>query len=71
MKICSTALVNKEILIKAILIHFYSLKLIKSKRLKIPSVIKDVKHLNLSHIAGENKKLYNHFGKQFHSFFLS
>ena len=40
------------------------------KRLKIPSDSKDVKHLNLSPTADENKKQYNHFGKQFDSFLL-
>ena len=35
----------------------------KKKQLAIPHSMKDVEHLELLDIAGDNAKLYNQFGK--------
>ena len=41
--------------------HFRRVK--KKKKLAIPHSMKDVEHLELLDIAGDNAKLYNQFGK--------
>lgn len=44
----------------------HSLKwLKKKKKLKIPTVVKNVKHLEFTHMADGNTKWDSHFGKHF------
>ena len=67
MKRSSTFLVNRKMKIKTTMrYHYTSTKM--AKILTIPSVGKNMKQVDFSHISGRSIKLYGHFGKKFGCF---
>lgn len=68
-KICSMALVSREMQIKTMIIHYYIPT--ELAKLKILINISDVEYVELSHTAIGNIKLYSHFGKKVDCFLQS
>lgn len=59
----------RELQIKNTTIYYYtSTRMIKFKRLIIPSVSKNMKQLKISYLGGVNVKFHNLSGKQFNRF---